>query len=282
MGIKNAVRWLSPKVTYWSCTLPPSAISLVVPICNEAGGLPRLANRLEQLRATAWPKYELEIVLVDDGSLDNSRNIAQALFASSSRVIITAHEKNLGLGAAIRTGWRQASGEIICTLDADCTYDPAEILKLLEALESGADVATGSPYHPQGQVVNAVGWRLLLSHGASQLYRWVSGERLFTFTSLMRAYRRPVIEEVKFSESGFVSVAEILLRAIRAGYRVVEVPMALHTRVSGSSKMKIARTITAHLGLMARAILWRKPDIKSLVVRPPYRTDSLGWKKLEH
>jgi dolichol-phosphate mannosyltransferase len=190
-------------------------------------------------------------------------------------VVIVAHETNLGLGAAIRTGWQRATGKIICTMDADCTYDPMEILKLLDALEDGAEVATGSPYHPQGQVVNAVGWRLFLSRGASQLYRWVSGEKLHTFTSLMRAYRRPVIEAVQFGENGFVSVAEILLRAIRSGYRVVEVPMALHARVSGSSKMKIARTITTHLGLMARASFWRKPAGRSIVVRPHYRTDSL-------
>jgi dolichol-phosphate mannosyltransferase len=255
--------------------LAPHLVSLVIPFCNEADGLPRLAEKLERLRAAAQPKYDLEIVLVDDGSRDDSRILAEALFANTPRVIIAAHEKNFGLGAAIRTGWREATGDIICTLDADCTYDPAEILNLLGALESGADVATGSPYHPCGQVVNAAGWRLLLSRGASQLYRWVSGEKLYTFTSLMRAYRRPVIEAVKFSESGFVSVAEILLRSIRAGYRVVEVPMALHTRVSGTSKMKIARTITAHLGLMARPSVWRKAGVRSLVARPDYRTDPL-------
>lgn len=250
-------------------------ISIVVPFCNEADGLPRLAEGLVRLRNAVRPKYELEIVLVDDGSKDESRAFAETLFAHSSRVVIVAHERNLGLGAAIRTGWRRATGKIICTMDADCTYDPMEILKLLDALEDGAEVATGSPYHPQGQVVNAVGWRLFLSRGASLLYRWVSGEKLYTFTSLMRAYRRPVIEAVQFSENGFVSVAEILLRAIRAGYRVVEVPMALHTRVSGTSKMKIARTITKHLGLMARASLWRKSGGRSLLVCPHHRTDSL-------
>ena len=255
--------------------MAPSLISLVVPICNEADSLPRLAERLEELRAGARPKYELEIVLVDDGSQDDSRVLAEALFAHIPRVSITAHKGNLGLGAAIRTGWRKATGEIICTLDADCTYNPAEILHLLEALEGGADIATGSPYHPQGEVVNAIGWRLLLSRGASQLYRWVSGEKLYTFTSLMRAYRRPVIEAVKFTESGFVAVAEILLRAIRAGYRVVEVPMTLHTRVSGTSKMKIARTIAAHLGLMARASVWRKPGVRTVVAQAHCRTDTL-------
>ncbi len=254
--------------------MQPSIISVVVPLCNEADGLPRLAERLEGLRTAVLPRYELEIVLVDDGSQDDSRILAEALFADSPRVIIAAHETNLGLGAAIRTGWREATGEIICTLDADCTYDPAEILNLLDALEGGVDIATGSPYHPQGQVVNAVGWRLFLSRGASQLYRWVSREKLYTFTSLMRAYRRPVVEAVQFRENGFVSVAEILLRGIRAGFSVVEVPMALHTRVSGTSKMKIARTIRAHLGLMARACLWRKPDVTSLVVGPDYRTGS--------
>ena len=244
-------------------------------MCNEADGLPQLAARLDTLRVAALPKYEIETVLVDDGSKDDTRILAEALFANTPRVVILAHQTNMGLGAAIRTGWSEATGEIICTLDADCTYDPAEILNLLDALEGGVDIATGSPYHPLGHVVNAVAWRLFLSRGASQLYRWVSRKKLYTFTSLMRAYRRPVIESVQFSENGFVSVAEILLRAIRAGFTVVEVPMALHTRVAGTSKMKIARTVRGHLRLMARSYFWRKPGVSSLVVGPDYRTGSL-------
>lgn len=254
----------------------PRLVSLVVPMCNEADGLPRLAERLEELRGALPPEYAFEVVLVDDGSQDGSRTLAEALFADAPHVAIMAHGRNRGLGAAIRTGWQEASGEIVCTMDADCTYDPMEVLRLLQALEAGADVATGSPYHPQGGVVNAAGWRLFLSRGASQLYRLVSGERLYTFTSLMRAYRRPVIEQVEFTEDGFVSVAEILLRAIQAGFRVAEVPMILRTRTSGTSKMKIVRTVMTHLNLMVRASLWPAARRNPVITRPQYRADEIS------
>jgi len=260
----------------WNCgigrelsVMLPRLVSVVVPIFNEAQGLAGLAERLTELSILLEPKYQLEIVLVDDGSVDGSLNLAKALFAANPRVVYASHHRNLGLGAAIRTGWREASGEIVCSIDADCTYEPTKLVELLEVLETGADVATGSPYHPDGKVVNAVGWRLFLSRGASQLYRLVSREKLYTFTSLMRAYRRSVIETVQFTENGFVSVAEILLRSIWAGYRVVEVPMVLHTRVSGTSKMKIVRTIGAHLALMARSLIWRKEVMIASVARPP-------------
>jgi dolichol-phosphate mannosyltransferase len=254
----------------WVGALLRRLVTVVVPIFNEAEGLAGLAKRLTELAVVLQPRHDLEIVLVDDGSVDRSLALARQLFATNPQVIYASHYKNLGLGAAIRTGWREANGEIICTIDADCTYEPAKVVQLLEALEAGADIATGSPYHPEGSVANASGWRLFLSRCASQLYRLVSGEKLYTFTSLMRAYKRPVIENVQFTENGFVSVAEILLRSIWAGYRVVEVPMELHSRVSGTSKMKIARTIAAHLELMARSSIWRKQFVMSSIGRPRY------------
>lgn len=158
----------------------------------------------------------------------------------------------------MRTGFTQASGDILTAIDSDCTYDPLEIPKLLDGLErNDADVATASPYHPHGGVENVIGWRLFLSKGASWMYRLVCASKLYTYTSMMRAYRRCVIENVSFESDGFAGVTEILLRASQQGYRIVEVPMVLRSRVTGVSKMKVARSMRMHLHLMARALAWR-------------------------
>jgi dolichol-phosphate mannosyltransferase len=94
-------------------------------------------------------------------------------------------------------------------------------------------------------------WRLVLSRGCSGLYGLIAPVRLYTYTSVFRAYRREVIRAVSFQEDGFVSASEILIRAAEAGYRIVEVPMTLHSRKIGYTKMKIVRTIRGHLRLIA-------------------------------
>ncbi len=217
-----------------------------------------MAEKLSRLAGELAPRYELECVLVDDGSQDGSELQARRCFADFPHVVFAKHERNRGLGAAMRTGFANASGEILVAIDSDCTYDPQQIPRLLDALErNAADVATASPYHPDGGVENVIGWRLFLSRGASWMYRRVCASKLYTYTSMMRAYRRPVIENVSYESDGFAGITEILLRASHQGYRIVEVPMVLRSRVTGVSKMKVARSMQMHLQLMARALTWR-------------------------
>lgn len=233
-------------------------VSVIVPFYNEVEGMPALAGKLRKLTAELTPRYQLECVLVDDGSQDRSLEQAHTSFADFQHVVFAKHEFNRGLGAAMRTGFAQASGDILTAIDSDCTYDPLEIPRLLDALEcSGADVATASPYHPEGGVENVIGWRLFLSKGASWMYRLVCASKLYTYTSMMRAYRRCVIENVSFESDGFAGVTEVLLRASQQGYRIVEVPMVLRSRVTGVSKMKVLRSMRMHLQLMVRALTWR-------------------------
>ena len=129
------------------------------------------------------------------------------------------------------------------------------MLKVLD--DQKADIVTASPYHPNGGVENVPPWRLLLSRGASFIYRRVSACKLYTYTSFMRIYRRRVIETVTFEDNGFAAFTEMLLRAGLQGYKVAEIPMVLKSRAVGTSKMKVMYTIRTHLGLMTRALCWR-------------------------
>jgi dolichol-phosphate mannosyltransferase len=184
--------------------------------------------------------------------------VVKRCFANSPHIVQVAHDRNRGLGAAMRTGFRNATGSIVCTIDADCTFNPLELPKLLTAMvKRRADIATGSPYHPQGGVENVVPWRLFLSQGASKVYRVICPGKLYSYTSLMRAYQRDVVEHISFASDGFVAVTEILLRALNEGYKVVEVPMVLRRRATGVSKMNVARNILAHLVLASRVLVWR-------------------------
>ncbi len=229
-----------------------SMISVIIPIFNEETGIDYLAARLSAVR-TQWPGRLVEFVLVDDGSRDGTEAALQRVFGQDPTCVITKHDRNRGIGAAFRTGFCLAKGDIVCTMDADCSYGPENLRLLVNVLErEGADIAVASPYHPDAAVQDVPQWRLFLSRFCSFLYRWTSPVRLYTYTSVFRAYRRAVIERVEFDEDGFVSAVELLFRAATQGFRIVEVPMTLHARKIGSSKMKVLKTIREHLALMAK------------------------------
>jgi dolichol-phosphate mannosyltransferase len=223
----------------------------------EEAGVPMLASALGHL-ATALGKYELECVLVDDGSKDRTSEEARRCFAGMPNTIFAKHEVNLGPGAAFRTGFALATGDLVCTMDADCTFDPLKFPAMIRKMqEEGADVITASPYHPDGGVENVPAWRLLLSRGASFLYRRISPCKLYTYTSFMRVHRREVVKKVSFRNNGFAGFAEMLLHAALQGYKIAEFPMVLCSRAVGASKMKVMYTIRTHLVLMKQAMAWR-------------------------
>jgi dolichol-phosphate mannosyltransferase len=239
----------------------PKRISLVAPLYNEKDGMARLAQTLSQLATALAPDRELECVLVDDGSQDGTSEEARRHFGSWPMAMLVKHECNRGVGAAVRSGFSKASGDVVCTIDSDCTFDPLRIPELLNLMEQEeADIGTASPYHPQGGVENVPAWRLMLSRGASMVYRRVCARKLYSYTALLRAYRRKVVETVEFKSNGFSATTEILLRAAHHGYKVVELPMTLKSRASGVSKMKVMHTIRTHFGLMVRALWWRITD----------------------
>ncbi|MBI4322958.1 MAG: glycosyltransferase [Candidatus Omnitrophica bacterium] len=228
-----------------------TTLSLIFPCYNEREGIGHLLQVLSQLQRRLCPDYALELIFVDDGSTDGTAEHLEAELAGSSftaRVI--RHERNRGLGAAIRTGFGQARGELIATTDSDCTYDPLALVPMLALLEQGADVVVGSAYHPQGGVHNVPAYRLVLSRGCSWLYRLVLGARIYTYTGLMRLYRAEVVRSVRFESDDFLAVAEILVRALMMGYRVAEHPMTLTVRQYGTSKAVILRIILDHLGFL--------------------------------
>jgi len=144
-----------------------------------------------------------------------------------------------------------APSELVCSIDADCTYDPHEIGRLVEALEHGAVLVTASPYHPEGHVVGVPRWRLALSRTLSTMYRQALGSTLHTYTSCFRGYRRSAFTDLTLRHRGFLGVAETLARMIISGAAVTEIPATLESRLIGRSKMRVLPVIVGHLRLLA-------------------------------
>jgi dolichol-phosphate mannosyltransferase len=231
---------------------PRQFVSIVIPVFNEEDGIAQLKQKLLRLNDLLSERFELELVFVDDGSRDRTVLVLIDEFKRTGLLYkIVEHGVNRGVGAAFRSGFQQSSGSFICTIDADCSYSPDGLKQLLAALQSSrADIAVASPYHPDGGVEGVPGWRLLLSKACSLLYRIVCPVKLYTYTSIFRAYRADVVRNVRFESSGFVSAPEILIAAARRGYTITEVPLVLRGRAIGRSKMKIARTIGTHLSML--------------------------------
>lgn len=228
-------------------------ISIVVPVLNEVEGIAQLHEKLTKVHTLLSQIGKIEFIFVDDGSTDGTLACLREAF-SDSECQIVAHDRNRGVGAAFRTGFQNASGEIVCTIDADCSYEPDGLKRLVDAIFAGADIALASPYHPAGSVQDVPPWRLLLSRTCSVFYQMISPVFLYTYTSIFRAYRSKVLESIPFQSDGFVSAAEILIRAAQQGYRITEVPMTLRGRKVGTTKMKVARNIGQHLTMQGRVL----------------------------
>jgi Glycosyl transferase family 2/Domain of unknown function (DUF3473) len=228
----------------------PTPVTVVVPCFNESQSLRYLNNTLQSLSNTLSEDYAFTFVFVDDGSTDDTWSVLQTLFGERADCRLIRHERNFGAARSIQTGLRHAETQVVCSIDCDCTYDPHELARMIPLLTDGVDVVTASPYHPQGRVRNVPGWRLFLSKRLSRLYRLVLHQKLFTYTSCFRVYRRQTTAALEVRHPGFLGVAEFMAQADLAGRRIVEYPTTLDSRVLGRSKMKVLRTIAGHLSLL--------------------------------
>jgi dolichol-phosphate mannosyltransferase len=234
-------------------------LSIVIPCYNEVENISKIQKELLPVAAELAQTRSVEIVFVDDGSADGTGQALKAAFGhgyeAGLEIRIECHAVNRGLGAAIRTGFAAAQGDIIITTDSDGTYKFAEIPALLSYLTPEIDIVTASPYHPEGDVDGVPAYRLVLSRGSSTLYRLLASRQVHTYTALFRAYRRKVVENVPFEANGFLAGTELMVNAMRMGYQVAEYPTVLHSRVFGESKAKLARTIQAHLNFQIQVLM---------------------------
>ncbi len=230
-----------------SLSFPP--ISVVVPCRDEEPALAGLARALHP-----WEKIPgLELLFVDDGSRDGTREKAGRLFPGAK---VLVHESPLGLGAALRTGSRAASGELVAWFDADASYDPALLPRMAELLlREEADAVLASPWHPGGGAPGVPWSRTLPSKAISRVYRILGPGRLYTYTGLFRVHRKELLLRALPTRDGFPGVTESLLRFLLLGGKVREVPAVLHCRKAGVSKMRFLQVAAGHLELLCALLL---------------------------
>ncbi|TET53006.1 MAG: glycosyltransferase family 2 protein [Actinobacteria bacterium] len=233
-------------------------VSIVIPCYNEERGLPQLISKLAFIKKNLSSSIDLELVFVDDGSIDATYKVLRQKYNNSNNVKILKHAQNRGVGAALRTGFSEVTGNIIVTIDSDCSYDPRQIPKLINTLDKQTDIVIGSPYHPKGGVEGTSFMRMFLSQSLSKVYKVLLSSDLHTYTGIFRAYRRNIIKSIDFKADDFISLSEILVKAILRGYRIREYPTILHCRKFGRSKIHIFATMFHHLRFICRLIVSKK------------------------
>jgi dolichol-phosphate mannosyltransferase len=238
---------------------PPAlvGVTVVTPMFNERDCVDMLIASLERMTRVLSNQYDLEFLLVDDGSTDGTVSLLQTAVADRDNYRIIEHESNRGIAAAIQTGIRAARHEIVVSVDCDGSYDPLLLQELAPLLRPGVDLVTASPYHRDGRVENVPAWRLGLSRFASRLYGLACRHKLTCYTSCFRVYRRSTVAPIELEYERFVGVAELLWRVLERGGQVVEHPALLRSRVAGQSKMRVIRAALGHLQLIAKIVLKR-------------------------
>jgi len=206
-------------------------VSVVIPVFNEEVTVGNVVTRTKKTLEQLGVSYE--ILVVDDGSDDRSADIAQELKA---HVLRKAHQ---GKGFALRSGFRQAKGELVVTLDADGSHQPEEIPLVLQYIrENKADFVIGSRFlnseanKTKIPKINRTGNRMF-----NGLIWYLTGAKISDSQSGFRAIRSSLIKKMKLGSHGYEVESEMLVKALKMGARVAETPISFDQRTVGSSKL---------------------------------------------
>ena len=196
-------------------------------------------------------------------TLNNATSITPLSPARISDRSVSSRGSNFDANIGLRwVSFQCKSTDLVAVIDADCTFDPHQILNMLPLLGDGVSAIIASPFHNHGTVMHVPPWRLLLSRTAALMYRQVMHNQLTSYTSCFRIYRRALIVGMEIDNLGFCGVTEILARLDLDGHQVVETPAVLQVRLLGQSKIRLVRVIFDHLRLLTRIILARYFAIK--------------------
>jgi dolichol-phosphate mannosyltransferase len=212
----------------------PGAL-VCLPTYNERENLERMLRALEP--------HGVRVLVIDDSSPDGTGELADRLAQELDFVSVLHRPRKEGLGPAYRAGFREAlAGDAAYVLEMDCdfSHDPGDVPRLIRACEEGADLALGSRYVAGGGTENWGAGRRFVSAGGSLYARLLLGVRIRDLTGGFKCFRREVLERLDLDAihaRGYAFQIETTYRALRAGFRVAEVPIVFVDRTHGSSKM---------------------------------------------
>lgn len=235
-----------------------TALSVVIPAYNEEAGLAAIVRRVWATEAalTAAGLAELEVLVVDDGSADDTPHIAAQLVHEYPRTRCLRHPRNRGYGAALKTGFAQARGDLIAFLDADGTYPPEHLPALCQQALNGSDLVIGS------RLAGAVSHMPLTRRAGNlffaRLLSLLGRQHVSDSASGMRVFKREVLARIYPLPNGLNLTPVMSTRAIHEGLVITEVPIPYRERI-GRSKLSLMRDGSLFLRSMIWTVLTYNP-----------------------
>jgi dolichol-phosphate mannosyltransferase len=229
--------------------------TVCLPTYNERENLEPMLRSLGE--------YGVRVLVIDDNSPDGSGRLADRLSQELDYVEVLHRPRKEGLGPAYIAGFRRALGdgaELILEMDCDFSHDAKDVPRLIAATEE-ADLALGSRYVESGEIANWGVVRRAISAGGSLYARLLLSVPIRDLTGGFKCYRREVLEAIDLDairSKGYAFQIETTYRALRAGFRVVEVPIRFADREAGGSKM--SRTIVLEA-------IWKVPALRLAALR---------------
>lgn len=220
--------------------MKPMHLSIIIPVFNEQENIPLLIKTLSSFLSSL--RFSTEILLVDDGSMDDSFTILKKLVHGKHHFCLLRLRRNFGQTAAIAAGIEYATGKIIVLMDADLQNDPADIPKLLKKLDEGYDIVSGWRRKRKDNFIS----RTIPSKMANRLISYITGVHLHDYGCTLKAYRREVIKDISLYGEMHRFLPAL---CVWNGARVTEIEVLHHPRLKGKSKYGIMRTFKVVLDL---------------------------------
>ena len=233
-----------------------NSLGIYIPLYNEEEGIDHLESELAKLELLLKDKCNYEIILIDDGSIDNTLELLKEKFNKKLYRVIS-HSENKNLGGFLKTSIKDCQRDFIAFLDSDCTYNPSLLNEMYDLSLDGFSVVNASPYHPKGIVVGVGKIRLFLSKSVNRVYRFISGKDFYTTSSICKIYKTELIKKIPITRKNFIAVTELFTKCMLITNKGIDFPCTLSTRLFGVSKLDIYSNIIDHIKYIVHFVAYK-------------------------
>lgn len=203
-------------------------ITVVAPCYNEEAILELNIGSITEYMKGLGDRYNWEVLIINDGSKDDTGAIADRLAAANQHVRVIHHPSNLNLGNALQTGFKNSKGDIVVVMDIDLSYGVEYIDQMTDKLlETNADIVIASPYMKGGKVTAVPFLRSVMSKYVNKFMHFAAQDKYYTFTGMVRAYKKSFIQTVNLKTKDYEIMPEIIYKSMILRAKIVEIPAHL-------------------------------------------------------